>query len=69
MMRNFGNVFSTLPGKCFRFVTDGFGRPGQCIEDVVVRGIFKDERGERFEVEACEFHARELRATTPVTRP
>jgi hypothetical protein len=66
MMRNFGNVFSTLPGKCFRFVTDGFGRPGQCIEQVVVRGIFEDERGERFEVDACEFHAHELREAAPV---
>ena len=65
MMRNFGNVFSTLPGKCFRFVTDGFGRPGQCIEPVAVRGVFEDERGERFEVEACEFHAHELREAVP----
>jgi hypothetical protein len=67
MMRNFGNVFSTLAGKCFRFVTDGFGRPGQCIEPVVVRGVFEDERGERFEVEACEFHAHELREAAPVS--
>lgn len=60
-MRNFGNVFSTLPGKCFRFVTDGFGRPGQCVEPVIVAGIFEDDRGETFEVQACEFHAKDLR--------
>ena len=67
-MRNFGNVFSTTRGRCFRFVTDGFGRPGQCPEDVVVRGTFKDDRGETFEVDACEFHAADLEFSEPITR-
>jgi hypothetical protein len=68
MMRNFGNVFATTRGKCFRFVTDGFGKPGQCMEDVVVHGVFKDERGERFEVDACEFHAPGLESSEPVAK-
>jgi hypothetical protein len=67
-MRNFGNVFATTRGKCFRFVTDGFGRPGQCPEDVVVRGTFKDDRGEVFDVDACEFHAADLKSSQPIAR-
>jgi hypothetical protein len=69
LMRNYGNVFSSnTPGRCFRFVTDGFGRPGQCMEDVVVHGTFLGERGQAFEVDACEFHAADLDSSQPIAR-
>ncbi|HEY5274286.1 MAG TPA: hypothetical protein VIJ34_13765 [Acidimicrobiales bacterium] len=68
MMRNYGNVFSTTPGRCFRFVTDGFGKPGQCMEDAVTHGTFRDDRGQLFEVDACEFHAADLESPQPMAR-
>jgi hypothetical protein len=67
-MRNYGNVFSTMPGRCFRFITDGFGRPGQCGEDVAVHGTFRDDRGQAFEVDACEIHAADLESAQPIAR-
>ena len=67
-MRNFGNVFSTTPGRCFRFITDGFGRPGQCVEEVAAHGIFLDESGHGFEVDACEIHATDLDSGQSISR-
>jgi hypothetical protein len=67
-MRNYGNVFSTMPGRCFRFITDGFGRPGQCVEDVVAHGLFVDERGQEFEVDACSIHADDLISVQPIAK-
>jgi hypothetical protein len=38
------------------------------MEDVAVHGTFLDERGQAFEVDACEFHAADLDSAQPIAR-
>jgi hypothetical protein len=51
--------FTTLPGKCFRFV-DADGHTRHCPNEAVHTGHFTDSRGETWTVDACTEHAGEL---------
>jgi hypothetical protein len=53
-------MFTTLPGKCFRYVEAVNGRARHCPEPVVHTGQFMDQWGKTWTVDACVEHAKEL---------
>jgi hypothetical protein len=60
MTDHVANAFSTIPGRCFRYVRRDAGSPIPCPESVVVRDRWRDtSEGLRW-VEACGLHVGEL---------
>jgi hypothetical protein len=53
-------MFTTLPGKCFRYVESDNGHARHCPEPVVHTGEFTDQWGKGWTVDACAEHAKEL---------
>jgi hypothetical protein len=60
MTDHVANAFSTIPGRCFRYVKGDAGSPIPCPEPVVVRGRWRDTSGRLRWVEACGLHVGEL---------
>jgi hypothetical protein len=54
------NAFSTIPGRCFRYVKGDANSSIPCPESVVVRGRWRDNGGRLRWVEACGLHVGEL---------
>jgi hypothetical protein len=54
------NAFSTIPGRCFRYVKSDAGSSIPCLERVIVRGRWRDVSGRLRWVEACGLHVGEL---------
>lgn len=54
-------VFTTFPGRCFRFVVAPNGRKRHCQNGATQTGKFTDENGAVWTVDACEEHAEDPR--------
>ena len=54
-------IFTTFPGKCFRYVDADNGHARHCPNGVVCTGEFIDVRGKHWTVDACAEHAVELK--------
>jgi hypothetical protein len=56
---HYAEAFYVAPGQCFRFVHNGVGHAKHCPEPVLSHGVFTDKTGKRWQVEACQEHAKE----------
>ncbi len=54
------DIFTTFPGKCFRYVDADNGHARHCPNPVVCSGEFIDSRGKGWTVDACDEHLAEL---------
>ena len=55
------NVVWPTPGLCFRMVYSGTnGYPTRCPAPVRWRGLWRDPKGKRHEVDACEEHVADV---------
>ncbi len=59
-MAHYGDAFSVMEGRCFRFVHSGVGYAQHCPDPIVARGTFIDLTGRKWTVDACEGHRGEL---------
>jgi hypothetical protein len=55
MREHYAEAFAVRDG-CFRFVSDGAGRPENCPEPPVWIGSFQDGQGRVHTVRACDGH-------------
>ena len=60
MTEHVANAFSTIPGRCFRYVRGDAGSPIPCPEPAIVRGRWRDTSGRLRRVEACGLHVGDL---------
>jgi hypothetical protein len=62
-------VFSTHPGKCFRYVENEEGRLVGCTEEVCWRGHYNPPKGIARLVSACDLHSGGLYRPVAIAPP
>jgi len=60
MTDHVARAFSTIPGRCFRYVEGDADTSVPCREPVVVRSRWRDTSGRLRWVEACGLHVGDL---------
>ena len=57
---HYAEAFYPHPGQCFRFAHNDVGHAQHCPEPIVARGTFFDQKGRKWNADACERHREEL---------
>jgi len=65
-VNRYDEIFSTQPGRCFRYVEDEGGRPVSCPAPVEWRGHFQPPKGTARLVTACDAHSGGLYRPDPL---